>query len=438
MNREHAPHLAQFDGHHISSWYAATAPARERYPLLNEVVRCDVCVIGAGLTGLSCALALAEKGLSVTLLEGALVGFGASGRNGGQILHGFAAPMRTFEKQLGGRAARQCWDASLEGVSLIANRAHQHQIDCELQWGFLTTASNRHQQRALQAQQRQLQAYGYHDAQWLEGKALAEHIRSPRYGAALYDSGCGHLHPLKYTQGLARAASRAGVRLFEHSPVTSIDEDRHGLQIGTPKGWVNAQHVVLACNVDIGALQAQLRRSILPVLSHIIATAPMPAELANSLLPGRAAVCDSNKLLDYFRLTPDHRLLYGGRLRRLHSSPQAIIGERLAQLAGIFPALRDCHIDYSWSGHVDIGPARLPQIGRQGQRIYHAQGFAGHGLALSGMAGQLMAEAIAGDIGRFDVFNKLYVHPFPLPASLEDSMIRLGTLYYRLRDALGF
>lgn len=438
MNREHAPHLSQFDGHHVNSWYAATAPSRERYPVLGEVVRCDVCVAGAGLTGLSTALVLAEKGLSVTLLEGALVGFGATGRNGGQILHGFAAPLTRFEQQLGSRAARQCWEASLDGVSLMANRIHQHQIDCELRWGFITTASNRYQQQLLRQQQSKLEACGYHDAQWLEGSALAEQINSQRYTAALHDSGCGHLHPLKYAQGLARAASHAGVRLFEHSPVTSIDEDRLGLQIGTPNGWVRADKMVLACNVDIGALQPQLRRSILPVESHIIATAPLSAEQASSLLPQGAAVCSSDKLLDYFRLTPDHRLLFGGRSSRPYAERQSLIAERLARMASIFPSLRNSPIDYAWSGHVDLGPARLPQIGRQGQRVYHAQGFAGHGLAFTGIAGQMIAEAIAGDLGRFDIFNKLYAHPFPLPASLEESLIRLGSMYYRLRDTLGF
>ncbi|WP_199102560.1 FAD-binding oxidoreductase [Aquitalea sp. ASV11] len=438
MKREHAPHLSQFDGHHVNSWYAASAPLRERYPVLGEVVRCDVCVVGAGLTGLSAALTLVEKGLSVAVLEGALVGFGASGRNGGQILHGFAAPFRVFEQQLGTRAARQCWEASLDGLALIANRIHQHHIDCDLRWGFLTTASNRHQHQQLRKQLSTLHSCGYHDAQWLEGKELAEQINSPVYTAALHDSGCGHLHPLKYAQGLARAASRAGVRLFEHSPVTSIDEDRLGLQIGTPGGWIRADKMVLACNVDIGALQPQLRRAILPVESHILATAPLTAEHAASLLPEGAAVCSSDKLLDYFRLTPDHRLLFGGRTSRPYAQRQALIADRHARMVSIFPSLNNSPIDYAWSGHVDIGPARLPQIGRQGQRVYHAQGFAGHGLAFTGVAGQMIAEAIAGDLGRFDIFNKLYAHPLPLPASMEESLIRLGSLYYRLRDALGF
>lgn len=437
MNREHAPHLAQFDGHHIDSWHAATAPLRERYPVLHEVIRCDVCVVGAGFTGLSTALSLAERGLSVTLLEGALVGFGASGRNGGHILHGFAASMAAFEKQLGGRGARQCWDASLEGISLIANRIHRHQIDCDLHWGVLTTVSNRRQQQWVQARQRQLQAYGYHDAQWLEGAALRRHIDSPCFSAALYDSGCGHLHPLKYAQGLARAASQAGVKLFEHSPVTSIDEDKRGLQIGTPQGWVNADKMVLACNVDIGPLASGLRRCIVPLRSQFIVTAPLPPALASSLLPEGAAVCEGSPLPEHFRLTPDQRLLFGGYPGSSSSSPQAMMAKYQARLARIFPQWQNRQIDYAWSGHVDIGPARLPQIGRQSQRIYHAQGFAGHGVALSGMAGHMLAETMAGDIGCFDVFNKLYAHPLPLPASLEDSLLRLSTLYHRLRDTLG-
>lgn len=437
MNRHVAPHLSQFDGHHVDSWYAASAPQQERYPALEGVVKCDVCVAGGGFTGLSAALALAEKGLSVALLEGALIGFGASGRNGGQVLHGFASPMRLFEQQLGGRAARQCWDVSLEGVALIANRAHRHGIDCDLHWGFLTTARNKKQRQALAAWQAQLERYGYHDSQWLDQAALREHIDSPRYNAALYDAGCGHLHPLKYVQGLARAAHAAGVRMFERTAVASVDEDRRGLQIGTSNGWVRADKLVLACNVDNGGILPALRRTILPVTSHIIATEPLPEALASKLLPTGAAVCDSDHVLDYFRLSADRRLLFGGRVKHDNGNPNQLVDERRAKLARVFPQLANCRIDYAWGGHVDMGLNKLPQFGRHSSRIYYAQGFAGHGVALTGMAGQLMADAIAGDIGRFDVFARLRHRQVPVPASMEESLIRLGVMYHRVRDALG-
>ena len=438
MQREHPPHLAQFNGQHIDSWFATTAPAMERYPALGEVARCDVCIVGAGYTGLSCALELAERGLSVVVVEGALVGFAASGRNGGQFRHGFAASMPRLEKHLGLRAARQCWDASLEGIALLANRIHQHQIDCDLHWGFLNTAQSQRQLHRLRQQQALLAEYGYHDAQLLNKKDLHAHIDSPLYEGGLYDPGGGHLHPLKYAQGLAHAAFRAGVKIYEKTPATSIDEDRHGLQIGTPKGWVNAKQMVLACNVDIGPLQTQLRRSIVPATSHILATAPISAGQAQAMLPSNAAICDSNYRADYFRLTPDHRLLFGGWLGNAQGTSTSLIAARKARLARIFPALQNHPIEQLWHGYLDIGPGKLPQFGRNGTRIYHAQGFAGHGLALSGIAGKMIAQAIAGDIGYFDVFNRLYIHPLPLPASLESSLLRFGMLYGRLRDALGF
>lgn len=437
MSMPIAPHLTDFKGFPLHSWYSDEARFTERYPLLQSALDVDVAVIGGGFTGLSSALTLAEKGLSVALLEGALIGYGASGRNGGQVLHGFAAPQSQLRKQLGESMARQCWELSLAGVDLLAERITQHKIDCHLHWGYLTTASTPHQIAQLQGWQQQLADYGHNDTQWLDEAELAQHIHSPAYRAGLYDRRCGHIQPLRYAQGLARAASQLGVNIFEASPAVALEETAHAVTIRTARGLIRAGTAILACNVDIGRLRPTLRRRFVPVASHIIATEPLGQEHARQLLPGNAAVCDSNHLLDYFRLTPDHRLLFGGRAHRPERHESFVIQERQRKLGSIFPSLASCKIDYSWHGYIDIGLNKLPQLGREGQRVYYAQGFAGHGVALSGLAGWLIANAITGTSKDFDLLAALPESRLPLPLALQNSLVRLATLYYRLRDKLG-
>ncbi|WP_215781205.1 FAD-binding oxidoreductase [Paludibacterium sp. B53371] len=434
-----APHLDTFQGQHIDSWYAHSAGTPASYPALeNHTLDTAVCIIGAGLTGVSAALSLAERGIPCVLLEGGLVGFGASGRSGGQVLHGYACPHALLVRHLGAAGARLSWDLSLQGVALLKSRIERHQIDCQLHWGYVTVAETRRQLKGLADWQQLLQQLDYGRTELLQGAALREQIDSPAYLGGLYDPGCGHLHPLRYTQGLARAASTQGARLFERSRVTQIVTDARGVQVQTAQGGtVRAEHLILATNVDVGALRPDLARRFLPVQSHIIATAPLAPELHASLLPRHAAICDSRHVLNYFRLSDDGRMLFGGRLKRPQGDQASIRAERQAELVRIFPQLAGTPIEYSWGGLIDMGLNKAPQFGRLSERILYAQGFAGHGVALTGLAGELMARSIEQDTSGFDLLSGLPVAPIPLRGLADNALIRMGVAFYRLRDRLG-
>ncbi|TDR73498.1 NAD(P)/FAD-dependent oxidoreductase [Paludibacterium purpuratum] len=437
--RHTAPHLDTFQGRHADSWYADSLDDLPVFPALEQqVLETDVCIVGAGLTGLTTALTLAENGIRAVVLEGALVGFGASGRNGGQVLHGFACPQTRLARQLGDDGARLCWALSLAGVAALKERVERHNIDCDLHWGYVTVAENARQLRALADWRQALHGQGYPRTTLLTGADLREEIDSPAYIGGLHDSGCGHLHPLRYTLGLARAAVAQGAQLFERTRVSRIDEDTRGVIVHTAGGGtIRADRLILACNVDIGALKPGLARRFLPVASHIVATAPLPAELRSRLLPREAAVCDSRHVLNYFRLSSDGRLLFGGRLKRPQADQAGIRAERRAEMARIFPELGEVAIDYSWGGYIDMGLNKVPQFGRLGQRILYAQGFAGHGVALTGIAGQLMARAIEEDNAGFDLLAGLRAPTIPFAGRADDALIRLGVTFYRLRDRLG-
>lgn len=435
-----SPHLSQFNGRHIDSWYAASCTHDITFtPLGPEAANADVCIIGAGFTGLSCALALAEQGVQVTVLEGGLVGFGASGRNGGQVLHGFACPTDLIKRQLGDTAARLCWEMSQHAVGQLAQRVERHNIDCSLTWGYLTAASTAKQLKHLQQIEQQLHDYNYHQTRLLSQTELAQQINSQAYVGGLFDAGCGHLHPLCYAQGLAQAAAEAGVTIYEQTRAIKIDTRTDSVQISCGDGGqITAKHLVLACNVDIGGLDADLGRRFLPVISHIIATQPLSIEHCKRLLPNNAAVCDSNHVLNYYRLSNDQRMLFGGRLKSPSADPISITQQRRAELAQIFPSLANTRIDYSWGGYIDIGLNKAPQFGRKNQLIYYAQGFAGHGVALTGLAGQLIADAILQESAGFDLFAQIKSPPIPLHKLTASALIRCGVAFYRLRDRLGY
>jgi len=307
-----------------------------------------------------------------------------------------------------------------------------------LRWGYLTAASTQRQMNALREQEQTLQRYDYHQTQLLTKSELAQQIVSPAYIGGLHDTGCGHLHPLRYAQGLARAAHQAGVKIHEQSRASKITPSSDLITIQTASGGqVRAQRLVLACNVDIGALDRPLAQRFLPVMSHIVATEPLSNELASQLLPSNTAVCDSNHVLNYFRLSSDRRMLFGGRLKHPQAGDAHIRQERQAELARIFPLLANSRIDYSWGGYIDMGLNKTPQFGQSHPRIYYAQGFAGHGVALTGLAGQLIAQAIHQENAGFDLFARLKSRAIPLHRYSAAPLVRLGVMFYRMRDRLG-
>ena len=427
------------------SYYAATAPRAPAHASLPAGEHaCDVAVVGGGLAGLSAAIELRQRGFEVTLLEAQEIGHGASGRNGGQAIHGLACDMTTIEDQLGADAAKQVFAMTIEALDLVRERIAHFRIDCDWRDGYLGVAMNARKARALRDDVDLLAARYDHALTWIEQRELPRWIASPRYVAAAHDPRSGHLHPLKYTRGLAQAAASLGAVLHEQTSVLSIAPGADSVLLRTDTGAVlRARHVLLAGNVYLQAMSPAvapgLSARIMPVGTYIVCSQPLAPELAASLIPCGAAVCDNNFVLDYFRVTADHRMLYGGRVSYSTRTPLDLRGSMARRMQTTFPQLQGVQTEYAWGGFVDISMNRAPDFGRLPDfngRVYYLQGFSGHGLALTGLAGKLVAEAIAGDASRFDVFARLKHLSFPGGAALRTPTLVLGMAYARLRDLL--
>ena len=420
------------------SYYAATAQRGPGFAPLAGDVSCDVAIVGGGLAGLSAALELAQRGLAVRLLEAREVGWGASGRNGGQAIHGLACDQDTIEQQLGLDEAKRVWAMSIEALDLIRERIATHAIDCDWRDGYLGLATSARKGAALAAwADRMGSVYGYPLRRIGPGE-VRDWIASPRYHSGVHDPRSGHLHPLKYTLGLARAAAAAGAVLHERTPVQAL---RHGepAQIVTARGTVSARRVLLAGNVYLHGIAPALEPRIMPVGTYIACSERLDPALADSLVPSRSAVCDTNFVLDYFRTTNDHRMLYGGRVSYSTVTPARLPESMRRRMVQTFPQLAAAKVEYAWGGFVDISMSRAPDFGRLPGHgnVYYLQGFSGHGLALTGLAGRLVAEAMAGDAGRFDVFARLKHRAFPGGSLMRMPALVLGMAWYRLRDMLG-
>lgn len=420
------------------SYYEASVERAAPLPALVGRITADVCVVGAGYAGLSAALELAARGYAVALLEARRVGWGASGRNGGQAIVGYGfSGDDAIEAQLPAADARRAWSISVEGMELLRERIVSHAIDCDYVPGHLSLAVNARKARALEARMRHMaRAYGY-PMQFISAQDIGAWIASARFHAGVFDAQSGHLHPLKYCLGLARAASAARVRIFENSPVIHLERGHQPL-VRTAQGEVGCAFVVLAGNVHLNeygsTVAPELGRRIMPVGTYIIATERMPAERADRLIRDRAAVSDTNHVLDYFRLSADHRLLFGGVESYSTMTPSNLAARVRQRMLGVFPQLADLSITHTWGGFVDITMNQAPDFGRLGNNIYYLQGFSGHGLALTGMAGKLVAQAIAGQAEHFDLLSRIKHRPFPGGALLRMPALVLGMLYYQLRD----
>jgi len=420
------------------SFYEASVNRPQPSASLAGRVRVDVCVVGAGLAGLSAALELRARGLSVAVLEARTAGWGASGRNGGQVIVGYAND-EEIAAQFGAEDARRAWQISVDGLELLQRRIAAHGIDCEYAPGYLHLAVNARKARALAASAEALaRRYGY-QMRTVRARDIGDWIASERFHSGVFDPRSGHLHPLKYCLGLASAAKSAGLDIYEHSPVTSIERGAQPL-VRTAQGEVACDFVVLAGNVylnEFGAAVApDIGSRIMPVGTYIIATEAMPPERAAALVRQRAAVCDNNFALDYFRPTADHRVLFGGRVSYGGATPINLAAGMRRRMLAVFPQLADLAVPYAWGGFVDITMNRAPDFGRVDKNIYYLQGFSGHGLALTGMAGKLAADAIAGQAGGFDLLARLRHRRFPGGAALRTPALVLGMLYHRIRDLL--
>lgn len=418
-------------------WYQTALPSAPPQPALQGTVVADVCVVGAGIAGCSAALHLAERGYRVVQLEAEQVGWGASGRSGAQAIFGLAASQQKLQSLLGRADARAVWDVSIEGLTLLRELCARHQIDCDYVAGQLHVAIKPRQERELSLWHDELQQqYDYRSVRLLSRAQLATQVDSNRYRSGLFDSNSGHLQPLAYVRGLATAARRQGVQLFEHSRALDYRRTATGLCVRTAHGSVSCRQLLFAGNAWLGNTAPALARRIMGVGTYIVATEILGAERAQRLLPGNAAVTDINWVLDYFRRSSDHRLLFGGRVSYSGLDSFGTAEATRRRMVQVFPQLRDVRIRHAWGGYVDITLNRAPDFGRLEADVYYLQGFSGHGIALTGVAGKLVAAAMSGDSERFDVFARIPHREFPGGPMLRRPALVLAMLWYRLRDLL--
>ena len=394
-----------------------------------------MCIVGGGYTGLSAALHLAERGYSVVLLEARQVGWGASGRNGGQLGTGQRREERELESRFGKDSARQLFGLGLAGRSLVKDLILRHDIDCDLTPGQLLCAARPAHVGDLERRAAKLaQDYAYPHQRVLGRQALREIVDSPGYHGGVLDSGAAHLQPLNYALGLARACVTGGVRIYEHSLVTGYSGATPVI-VQTSQGEVRARYLVLGCNGYLGGLEPRIADRIMPINNYLVATAPL-GDLATRLISDPACVHDTLFVVNYYRLSRDGRLIFGGGETYTRDFPADLPGFVRRHMLRVFPQLAAVPIDYAWGGTLAITMNRLPHFGRLAPNVYFAQGYSGHGVSTATLAGQLMAEAIAGTAERFDVFARLPPPPFPGGTLLRWPGQVLGMLWFALRDRL--
>jgi gamma-glutamylputrescine oxidase len=423
-------------GEYPPSWYAASTPPLAPFPALEGEAAADVCVIGGGYTGLSAALHLAEAGMDVVLLEANRVGWGASGRNGGQIGSGQRRDQAWLERRLGRAPARALWDLAEAAKALVRDLVARHAIACDLRPGVIHAACRPAEVAAFHADAEKLaRDYGYPLVEPLDRAAIEAEIATTAYHGGVLDRGAGHLHPLAFALGLARAAAAAGVRIHEASRAEAIDGGP-APDVRTAKARVRARHVVVAGNGYLGGLAPEMAARVMPINNFIVATEPLGPDAARALIANDVAVADSRFVVNYFRRSPDHRLLFGGGESYGYRFPRDIAALVRPRMLGVFPGLAEARIDYAWGGTLAITVERLPAFRRLGPDVFAAGGYSGHGVALATLAGQLIAEAVQGMAARFDVFARLPQPRFPGGAALRSPLLVLAMTWYAMRDRL--
>ncbi|WGL17035.1 FAD-binding oxidoreductase [Microbulbifer bruguierae] len=422
---------------HIDSYYAASANNAPLYPALDQVVEADVCIIGAGYTGLSSALHLAEQGYKVVVLEAERIGWGASGRNGGHVGVGQRKGQEELERMLGLDAARVLWDMGLEAVKTVEDLIHKHNIQCDLKRGIMHLAAKPSHDGWLREEVELLNTrYGYDKMRYADREEVGALVGSQRFYGGQIDSGSLHLHPLNYALGLAAAAANAGVQFYEFSRVTSYTGGSPCV-VNTAKGQVKARNVVLACNGYLGNLEPRMAGRIMPINNFILATEPLPEETARELIANDYALQDTLFVINYWKLSGDNRLVFGGGENYTSRFPQDIRAFVRRYMLETYPQLADTRIDYGWGGTLAITLNRMPSIGRLEPNVYYSQGYSGHGVPTATFAGKLLAEAIGGTEEQFDVLSRIPTPSFPGGTLLRWPGLVAGMLYYSLKDKLG-
>ena len=418
------------------SYYAASANPVPARPELQGDVETDVCIIGAGYTGLSTAISLLENGFKVVMVEAAKVGFGASGRNGGQIVNSYSRDIDVIERTAGKKEAQLMGQMAFEGGRIIRERIAKYNINCDLKDGGVFAAFTKKQMGHLESQKKLWERFGHTQLEIMDAKRIREVVGTENYIGGMLDMSGGHIHPLNLALGEAAAVESMGGVIYEQTPATRIERGANPV-VHTPKGRVKPKFIVVAGNAYLGNLVPELEAKTMPCGSQVIATEPLSAELAKSLIPNDYCVEDCNYLLDYFRLTGDKRLIYGGGVVYGARDPANIEAIIRPMMLKTFPQLKNVKIDYAWTGNFQLTLSRLPQMGRIGDNIYYSQGCSGHGVTYTHLAGRVLGEALRGQAERYDAFASLPHYPFPGGRLFRVPFTAMGAWYYALRDKFG-
>ncbi len=423
----------KFPQPHCNSYYAATVNETADYPILEGAHTCDVCIIGAGFTGISSALDLAERGYKVSVIEANRIAWGASGRNGGQIIGGFSGEER-LNKLQDKDISDLIWKMHWAGNEIIKQRVEKYNINCDLKFGYIDVAIKPRHERALQEAYETLQQRSFpYDFRIVPKEEMWDLLGTKIYKSGLINMANGHLHPLNLCLGEAAAATQQGTKIYEKSPVTRIEHGNKA-KVHTENGYVECDFVILAGNAYHSLEQQSLSGVVFPAGSYIIATEPLSDDLVNEINPQDLAVCDPNYVLDYYRLSADKRMLFGGRCNYSGRDPHSIQKTMLPRMIKIYPQLKNVKIDFEWGGKVGIVINRIPHIGRIDKNIFYAQGYSGHGVNVTHLTGQILADAISGTYERFDLFERAKQFRIPGGQWIGNQLIALGMIYFRLMD----
>lgn len=417
------------------SYYSATVNDLTDYPALKGDEVADVCIIGGGFTGVSSALKLSERGYKVTLLEANTVGWGAAGRNGGQLIHGIGGQKvlrKTHGPEIEGFINRMRW----RGNEIVEENIKKYNIDCDMKYGYMDCAFKNRQMAELEEEYEDACEMGMGDHYRMVGAdEMGDYIGTTVYKGGLYNDRDGHLHTLNLCRGEARAAAGLGATIHEHSTVIKITHGKEPV-VHTEQGSVRAKQVILAGNAYHLLEQEQVGGITFPAGTYVIATEPLSDNLAKDVMPHDMAVCDINEMLDYYRLSADKRMLFGGRCNYSGRDPKDIKASMLPRMLNVFPQLKEQNIEFEWGGKIGVVINRVPQLGRIGDNVYYAQGYSGHGINQTHMVGEILTEAICGQLEDFDVYAKVKHWKIPAPQWVGNNMVALGMLYFRMKDLL--
>ena len=425
------------NGDHTTSFYAASANIHTLRPTLTGNLTFDVCVIGAGFSGLSTALHLAEQGHNVAVVEGARIGWGASGRNGGQVVNGLNASLRTINRRYGQDTANFVAGLVMEGGEIIRERVKTYDIQCDYKPTNLFAACTDAHVRELEDRLALWQGHGLNTQEMVSKNQIRDHVGTDMYAGGMIDHSGGHMHPLNLALGEADAIEKKGGTIFEMSRVVDVDYEAARPVVKTDTGSITCKTVVLCGNAYLGKVVPKLASRVMPVSTQMMATEQLSDDLAKRLLPTDTCVEDIRYILDYYRLSADNRLLFGGGTVYGGADPRDIEAKLRKNMNKVFPELVNTKIEHAWSGNFALSFSRVPQMGRLNNNTYFAHGYSGHGVTGSHTFGRILAEAISGDASRYDVFEKVPYIPFPGGRMFRVPYSMIGSWYYSFKDKFG-